>query len=240
MKDPPMNAIDLLHLSKQYDPKSPLVLNDLSLHIPQGQFVAIMGSSGCGKSTLLNLIGAMDTPTTGEIIVEGKALPFLSEGEKAAFRRKTVGYVFQFFNLLPTLTVAENVQLPLDLNGIPPKQAKERVMDALKSVGIEDLASQFPSQLSGGQMQRVAIARATVHHPPLILADEPTGNLDSQNGAQVLGVLMQRCRELGATVVMVTHSEDAARLADRIIRMKDGTIIEDLVLRPLEAKVSVQ
>jgi putative ABC transport system ATP-binding protein len=240
MKDPPMNAIDLLHLSKQYDPKSPLVLNDLSLHIPQGQFVAIMGSSGCGKSTLLNLIGAMDTPTTGEIIVEGKALPFLSEGEKAAFRRKTVGYVFQFFNLLPTLTVAENVQLPLDLNGIPPKQAKERVLDALKSVGIEDLASQFPSQLSGGQMQRVAIARATVHHPPLILADEPTGNLDSQNGAQVLGVLMQRCRELGATVVMVTHSEDAARLADRIIRMKDGTIIEDLVLRPLEAKVSVQ
>jgi putative ABC transport system ATP-binding protein len=136
--------------------------------------------------------------------------------------------------------VAENVQLPLDLNGIPPKQAKERVMDALKSVGIEDLASQFPSQLSGGQMQRVAIARATVHHPPLILADEPTGNLDSQNGAQVLGVLMQRCRELGATVVMVTHSEDAARLADRIIRMKDGAIVEDLVLRPLEAKVPVQ
>jgi putative ABC transport system ATP-binding protein len=240
MKDPPMNAIDLLHLSKQYDPKSPLVLNDLSLHIPQGQFVAIMGSSGCGKSTLLNLIGAMDTPTTGEIIVEGKALPFLSEGEKAEFRRESVGYVFQFFNLLPTLTVAENVQLPLDLNGIPPKQAKERVMDALKSVGIEDLASQFPSQLSGGQMQRVAIARATVHHPPLILADEPTGNLDSQNGAQVLGVLMQRCRELGATVVMVTHSEDAARLADRIIRMKDGAIVEDLVLRPLEAKVPVQ
>jgi putative ABC transport system ATP-binding protein len=240
MKDPPMNAIDLLHLSKQYDPKSPLVLNDLSLHIPQGQFVAIMGSSGCGKSTLLNLVGAMDTPTTGEVLVEGHALAFLSEGEKAAFRRKTVGYVFQFFNLLPTLTVAENVQLPLDLNGIPPKQAKERVLDALKSVGIEALASQFPSQLSGGQMQRVAIARATVHHPPLILADEPTGNLDSQNGAQVLGVLMQRCRELGATVVMVTHSEDAARLADRIIRMKDGTIIEDLVLRPLEAKVSVQ
>ena len=240
MKDPPMNAIDLLHLSKQYDPKSPLVLNDLSLHIPQGQFVAIMGSSGCGKSTLLNLIGAMDTPTTGEVLVEGHALAFLSEAEKAAFRRKTVGYVFQFFNLLPTLTVAENVQLPLDLNGIPPKQAKERVMDALKSVGIEALASQFPSQLSGGQMQRVAIARATVHHPPLILADEPTGNLDSQNGAQVLGVLMQRCRELGATVVMVTHSEDAARLADRIIRMKDGAIVEDLVLRPLEAKVPVQ
>jgi putative ABC transport system ATP-binding protein len=235
-----MNAVDILHLSKQYDPKSPLVLNDLSLHIPQGQFVAIMGASGCGKSTLLNLIGAMDTPTTGEIIVEGTALPFLSDAEKAEFRRKTVGYVFQFFNLLPTLTVAENVQLPLDLNGIPPKQAKERVLDALKSVGIEALASQFPSQLSGGQMQRVAIARATVHHPPLILADEPTGNLDSQNGAQVLGVLMQRCRELGATVVMVTHSEDAARLADRIIRMKDGTIIEDLVLRPLEAKVSVQ
>jgi putative ABC transport system ATP-binding protein len=240
MKDPPMNAIDLLHLSKQYDPKSPLVLNDLSLHIPQGQFVAIMGSSGCGKSTLLNLIGAMDTPTTGEVLVEGHALAFLSEAEKAAFRRKTVGYVFQFFNLLPTLTVAENVQLPLDLNGTPPKQAKERVMDALKSVGIEALASQFPSQLSGGQMQRVAIARATVHHPPLILADEPTGNLDSQNGAQVLGVLMQRCRELGATVVMVTHSEDAARLADRIIRMKDGAIVEDLVLRPLEAKVPVQ
>ncbi len=235
-----MNAIDLLHLSKQYDPKSPLVLNDLSLHIPQGQFVAIMGSSGCGKSTLLNLIGAMDTPTTGEVLVEGHALAFLSEAEKAAFRRKTVGYVFQFFNLLPTLSVAENVQLPLDLNGIPPKQAKERVMNALKSVGIEALASQFPSQLSGGQMQRVAIARATVHHPPLILADEPTGNLDSQNGAQVLGVLMQRCRELGATVVMVTHSEDAARLADRIIRMKDGAIVEDLVLRPLEAKVPVQ
>jgi len=220
-----MNAVDILHLSKQYDPKSPLVLNDLSLHIPQGQFVAIMGASGCGKSTLLNLIGAMDTPTTGEIIVEGKALPFLSEGEKAEFRREKVGYVFQFFNLLPTLTVAENVQLPLDLNGVRPKEAKTRVLDALKSVGIEALASQFPSQLSGGQMQRVAIARATVHQPPLILADEPTGNLDSQNGSQVLDVLMSRCRQLGA---------------DRIIRMKDGAIVEDVVLRSHEARVHVQ
>ena len=232
-----MNAIDILHLSKQYDPKGSWVLNDLSLHVPQGQFVAIMGASGCGKSTLLNLIGSMDSPSSGEVIVAGQALAFLNEAEKATFRRETIGYIFQFFNLLPTLTILENVQLPLDLNGMNTKDAQKLVREALKSVNIEETALQFPSQLSGGQMQRVAIARATVHNPKIILADEPTGNLDSQNGSQVLDVLIKRSHELGATVVMVTHSEEAARLADRIIRMKDGRIIEDILLNHVEAKV---
>jgi putative ABC transport system ATP-binding protein len=234
-----MNAIDIHHVFKRYDEQSPWILEDFSLHIPQGQFLAIMGASGCGKSTLLNLIGAMDTPNMGEILIEGHALQHLNEDEKAAFRRNTLGYVFQFFNLLPTLSVRENIQLPLDLNGMMGAVATEKVNDALKTVGIESLASAFPAQLSGGQMQRVAIARATVHRPPVLLADEPTGNLDSQSGQQVLDLLVQRSRELGSTVVMVTHSEAAAQSADRIIRMKDGRIVEDVCLRPSEAKVHV-
>jgi putative ABC transport system ATP-binding protein len=225
-----MNAIDLHHVSKHYI-EGVKVLEDFSLHIPKGQFVAIMGPSGCGKSTLLNLIGAMDTPHSGEILISGTPLQRLSETQRSAFRRERLGYVFQFFNLLPTLSVLENVQLPLDLKGIHPKDAKIRALEVLERVGIADYALQFPSQLSGGQMQRVAIARAIVHEPQLILADEPTGNLDSQTGEQVLNLLVEACQNLGITVVMVTHSEESARIADRIIRMKDGEIFEDVTLR---------
>lgn len=225
-----MNAIDLHHVSKHYT-ASLNVLEDFSLHIPKGQFVAIMGPSGCGKSTLLNLIGAMDTPQSGEILIGGTPLQRLSETQRSAFRRERLGYVFQFFNLLPTLSVLENVQLPLDLKGLHPKQGKIRSLQVLNQVGIADYAFQFPSQLSGGQMQRVAIARAMVHEPQLILADEPTGNLDSHTGEQVLTLLMEYCRNAGITVVMVTHSEESARIADRIIRMKDGKIVEDITVR---------
>jgi len=224
-------AINIQGLSKRYAENRKFVLKDFDLQVPHGQFIAIMGPSGCGKSTLLNQIGAMDVPTEGKVNVLGKDLATLEEDAKAQLRRDGLGYVFQFFNLLPTLTVEDNVQLPLDLQGISGKKARYLVSDSLKSVGILETLKQYPSQLSGGQMQRVAIARATVHNPKLILADEPTGNLDSESGSQILDLLLMRCRDLGATVVMVTHSEEAAMQADRLIRLKDGRIVEDRLLR---------
>jgi putative ABC transport system ATP-binding protein len=224
-------AIELQGLSKQYATNRKFVLKDFNLKVPHGQFLAIMGPSGCGKSTLLNQIGAMDGPTEGCVTVLGHDLANLNDDAKATVRREDLGYVFQFFNLLPTLTVADNVQLPLDLQGMSGKKARYLVRASLKSVGIEETIKQYPGQLSGGQMQRVAIARATVHNPKLILADEPTGNLDSESGSQILDLLLMRCRELGATVVMVTHSEEAAMQADRLIHLKDGRIVEDRQLR---------
>jgi putative ABC transport system ATP-binding protein len=227
-------AIRIENVSKRYDAYSPDVLKNLNLTIPQGQFLAIMGPSGCGKSTLLNLIGAMDTPTQGEIRLEENALSTMNDDARAALRREHIGYVFQFFNLLPTLTVCDNVQIPLDLQGMADWKARRNAESALQMVGLQDKYLSYPSQLSGGQMQRVAIARATVHQPKLILADEPTGNLDSQSGQQVLDILLMRSRELGATVVMVTHSEEAAMLADRLIQLKDGRIVRDTMLRERE------
>ena len=181
-----------------------------------------MGRSGCGKSTLLNLAGAMDFPTAGEVLIDGRATAALSDSELTALRRKRVGFVFQSFQLLPTLTVLENIELPLLLAGAA--QTAEAARERLRWVGLEDKAASMPYQLSGGQMQRVAIARALVHSPDLLMADEPTGNLDTASGDQVLALLREAATEFGATILIATHSAEAAAIADVRVRLRDGRI----------------
>ena len=218
----------LLRLSgvtKTYDSGGETVtaVRDVSLAIAAGEFVALMGPSGCGKSTLLHIMGAMDRPTRGEVWIEDAPVHELSEDALTAIRRTRVGFVFQFFHLLPTLTVEENVGLPLLLaNGQHSGDA--RVLELLERVGLEHRRRAKPSQLSGGEMQRAAVARAVVHHPPLVVADEPTGNLDSGNGQGVLE-LLRGLSEEGTTVVMATHSEAAAAHAGQRIRMTDGRLV---------------
>lgn len=200
-------------------------LRDASIQFSPGSFTALMGPSGCGKSTLLNLLGALDRPDSGEIRVDGRGLSKLTEAERDTFRRRTAGTVFQFFNLLPTMTALENVALPLLLDGVSPRAADGRAVAGLKEVGLGERCGAFPYELSGGQMQRVAVARAIVHKPSLILADEPTGNLDSTSGGEVLDLLTALCRDRGITVVMATHSAEAAARADREVRLRDGRIV---------------
>jgi putative ABC transport system ATP-binding protein len=199
------------------------VLNSVDLGIERGQFVAVMGPSGSGKSTLLHLLGGLDRPTSGEVFVAGRALSKLSDDDLTLLRRRRIGFIFQSFNLLPTLTAEENVALPLLADGRPP--ANDRVRDLLDLVRLGDRREYRPDQLSGGQQQRVAIARALVTDPDLILADEPTGNLDSKSGSIVLETLRKICDGLGATIVMVTHDPRAASFADRAIYVKDGQIV---------------
>lgn len=200
-------------------------LADVTLEIPQGQFVSIMGRSGSGKSTLLNLIGALDRATSGEVFLNGRGYSTMSDDELSLLRRRSIGFVFQFFNLLPTLTVEENVLLAALLDGRPPRETQARARELLEYVGLADRARRRPQELSGGEMQRVAIARALVTRPPIVLADEPTGNLDRKTGVEVLGLLRQQAREYQTTVVMVTHDPDAACIADRTITLSDGAII---------------
>jgi putative ABC transport system ATP-binding protein len=199
-------------------------LNGVDVDVAEGEFVAVTGPSGCGKTTLLQLIGALDTPTAGSITVGGIDLATAREGTRTRFRREQVGIVFQFFNLLPTLTVAENVALPLRLRGIATDDINGRVNALLPRVGLGDRATHLPRQLSGGEMQRVAIARAIVHQPPLLLADEPTGNLDSGAAATVMELIRELHVEQGLTLLLVTHSEEVATMAQRRIRMLDGMI----------------
>lgn len=199
-------------------------LRGVSLQAEAGEFVALMGPSGCGKSTLLHLIGGMDRPTRGRILCGGVALDALSETALAHFRRRRVGFVFQFFNLLPTLTVLENVALPLFLDGVTEGPAHGRAHRVLERVGLRDRVTHFPATLSGGEMQRAAVARAIVAEPELVLADEPTGSLDSANGTQVMQLLAELNRELQVTILLATHAEDAARYAKRLIRLHDGLI----------------
>ena len=214
--------LELRNVSKSYGNLP--VLRDISFAAPGGSVTALLGRSGCGKTTLLNLAGAMDFPTGGEVLIDGRATSNLRESELTQLRRRRIGFVFQFFQLLPTLSAMENVELPLLLAG--EKRARESAMARLEWVGIPEKAASLPFQLSGGQMQRVAIARALAHSPELLIADEPTGNLDSASGDQVLALLRRAADELGATVVMATHSAEAAAIAERRIRLRDGRIEE--------------
>ncbi len=202
-------------------------LNNVSFEINEGEFVAIMGPSGCGKSTLLNILGLLDNPTEGSYELLGKEMSKLKESERTKFRKGKLGFVFQSFNLIDELNVFENVELPLKYLNIGASERKRRVNEILKRMSISNRAKHYPQQLSGGQQQRVAIARAVVSNPKLILADEPTGNLDSKNGKEVMNLLCELNSE-GTTIVMVTHSQKDASMAQRIINLFDGRIVGDV------------
>ncbi|QTH72945.1 ABC transporter ATP-binding protein [Pseudoalteromonas xiamenensis] len=220
--------IKLHHLSRVFRTQDveTTALNHINLHISQGEFVAIMDSSGCGKSTLLSILGMLDSPSHGSIEFDGTDISGFSEAKLAQLRKASIGFVFQSFNLIDELTVYENVELPLQYLNVSKSERKARVEAILKRVAIDHRADHFPQQLSGGQQQRVAIARALVIKPKLILADEPTGNLDSKNGEEVMGMLRELNRE-GTTVIMVTHSEKEGAYSDRIVRLLDGQIMVD-------------
>ena len=201
-------------------------LAGLSLDIQKGEFAAVMGPSGSGKSTLLHLIGGLDRPTEGQVLVDGRIISQMVDDEATLFRRTRIGFVFQFFNLLPTLAAVENVMLPLILDGRSSAESNLRAQTLLERVGLEGRRDHLPEELSGGEMQRLAIARALAFNPPILLADEPTGNLDSKNGAAVLELLRQINTEQRCTVVMVTHNQEAAGYGDRIVHLRDGVIEE--------------
>jgi putative ABC transport system ATP-binding protein len=203
-------------------------LDGLDFAVQRGEFVAIMGPSGSGKSTLLHLLGGLDTPTSGEIILAGQAYSRMSDDQITRFRRQKIGFIFQFYNLLPTLTAVENVALPLIIEGEAPSSYTRRVQELMERVDLEDRAGHLPDQLSGGQQQRVAIARAFANQPEIVLADEPTGNLDSRAGTAILELLQATCRELQATIVMVTHDPRAASYADRVVFLRDGQVVHSL------------
>jgi len=219
-----LTRVELRAVSKSYvNGGQPVeVLHDISLSAAPGTITALVGRSGCGKTTLLNLAGAMDFPTTGEVLIDGRATSTLSDAELTSLRRRRVGFVFQFFQLLPTLTVLENVELPLLLARAAKSSAT--ALDRLAWVGLEEFAGRLPFQLSGGQMQRVAIARALVHSPDVLIADEPTGNLDSANGDQILRLIAESASRFGATVLMATHSAEAAAIAGVRVSLRDGRI----------------
>ena len=204
-------------------------LVNVSLEVKKGEFVAVMGPSGCGKSTLLNILGLLDRPTNGQYILDGKDMSALTEKERNVFRRGMLGFVFQSFNLIDELTVEENIELPLLYMKVSAAERKRRITDAMARMGITHRAKHFPSQLSGGQQQRVAIARAVVMQPKIILADEPTGNLDSKNGLEVMGLLRELHRE-GTTIVMVTHSARDAAYSDRIVNLFDGCVVDEVMM----------
>ena len=201
------------------------ILRGIDLVIPRGQFAAIMGASGSGKSTLLGLLAGLDSPSEGEVILDGIAISQLEEDKLAEVRGSRIGFVFQSYQLIPTLTALENVMLPYELNA--PGNARQRAEALLEAVGLRDRLHHYPVQLSGGEQQRVALARAFVLEPPIVLADEPTGNLDSQNGQHVLELLMERQRESGTTLVLVTHDPQIAERADRRIHLRDGVVVAD-------------
>ena len=201
-------------------------LDGISLTIDHGEFVAVVGQSGCGKSTLMNVLGCLDIPTRGTYLLDGTDVQDLSDGQLSHIRNQQIGFIFQQYNLIQTLTVQENVELPLIYRGIDPIDRKELALEALERVGLADRRKHYPTQMSGGQQQRVAIARAISTHPPVIMADEPTGALDSRTGQQVLKFLQQLNRE-GSTIILITHDNGIAATAERVVRISDGHIIYD-------------
>jgi putative ABC transport system ATP-binding protein len=204
-----------------------VVLQNAHADFQRGEITAILGKSGTGKSTLLNLISGIDAPDSGQIWVDGQELTAMSERDRTLFRRAQIGFVFQFFNLIPTLTVGENVSLPLELNRVPRPQARQKAEALLDSVGLLDRWETFPEKLSGGEQQRIALARALVHDPLLILADEPTGNLDEETGAQVMSLLVDLAREHCRTLLIVTHGQEAVAHADKVLRLSHGQLVQE-------------
>ena len=207
-----------------------VALGGVSLEVKKGEFVAIMGPSGCGKSTLLNILGLLDNPTSGQYLLDGQDVGSLKESQRTKVRKGQIGFVFKSFNLIDELNVEENVELPLTYLGVPKKERKQRVDEVLRRMSISHRSHHFPQQLSGGQQQRVAIARAVVTNPKIILADEPTGNLDSKNGLEVMQLLSELNKEQGTTIVMVTHSERDAGYAQRIVSLLDGQVVPEVKL----------
>ncbi len=225
-----MAIIQVDKVSKRYRTSEveTLALENVNLSIDKGEFVSVMGPSGCGKSTLLNIVGLLDRPSEGSVTIDGTTLDGMSDSKLAAFRNRKIGFIFQSFHLIPSLTVADNIELPLTYrSGISASERRRRVREVLEQVGLTHRANHYPSQLSGGQCQRVAIARAIVGNPEIILADEPTGNLDSKMGAEIMELLHKLNREEGRTILMVTHNEEQAAQTDRVMRFFDGRQISN-------------
>ncbi len=225
-----MNIVQTEGLTKVYGKGETAVtaLDHVTLSVAAGEFVAVMGPSGCGKSTLLHLIGGLDRPTEGRVLLNGSDLATRNDTRLAEIRRRKIGFVFQFFNLIPVLDAAENAALPLILDGVPPGVARARASEWLQKVGLGKRLANRPDQLSGGEQQRVAIARALVAEPALVLADEPTGNLDSRSGSEIASLLRQVADEWGRTVLTVTHAQSIAACADRIVFLQDGKIVNEV------------
>ena len=226
MAEPPLLELRGLSRAFREGERERVVLRDADAVVRRGELAVLVGKSGSGKSTLLNLVAGIDLPTAGEVLVDGIALSRLSERDRTLFRRRHVGFVFQFYNLIPTLTVGENLLLPLELQGQATPERRRAALDLLDEVGLADRAASFPDRLSGGEQQRVAVARALAHDPTLVLADEPTGNLDLETGLAVLDLLDRLTRRAGKTMLMVTHSPEVVGLADRVFRIEDGRLVE--------------
>ena len=229
---PPSDEIlEICNLSKTFDEgeSQRIVFRELNASILRGEFVVLLGRSGSGKSTLLNLISGIDLPTEGEVLIGGQNLTTMTEQKRTLFRRDNIGFVFQFYNLIPTLTVIENLLLPLELKKNIEAGSKKHALQILEQVSLADRANSYPDRLSGGEQQRIAICRALIHKPLLLLADEPTGNLDVETGAEVLNLLNHLIRDNHMTTLMVTHSPEVAQLADRVMTIRDGALVEHSV-----------
>jgi putative ABC transport system ATP-binding protein len=228
MDDAPVPALAVEGLGKSYAEGRArrVVLSDVAFEVAPGECIALLGRSGSGKSTLLNLLAGIDRPDTGDVRIAGQSVVTMGEPALTLLRRRHIGFIYQFFNLIPTLTVAENLALPLELNGVPAARRRERIAALLGKVGLDGREGAFPDQLSGGEQQRVAIARAIIHDPALVLADEPTGNLDAQTGHRVLELLSHLFRDEGHTLILVTHSREVSAIADRVFAVDGGRLTE--------------